>query len=48
MADNMTSSESQTKMQRLVRSITNWHQDFIDCLAFFTRMPVPAIFGSRK
>jgi adenosylcobinamide-GDP ribazoletransferase len=45
MSDNNHPTPPSSPKSRLLRELLEWRKDFADCLAFFTRLPVPKLLG---
>lgn len=45
MPKPLDKNEHSSLIHIVLSDLLNWRQDIVDCLAFFTRLPVPAILG---
>ena len=48
MPEMSTQNEKISAPRKVINYIKGWWQDILDCLAFFTRLPVPAILGKPR
>ena len=48
MSENSTDNGSHEAPENQSGGIRGWHQDLLDCLGFFTRLPVPRLFGEMS
>ncbi|WP_319410388.1 adenosylcobinamide-GDP ribazoletransferase [uncultured Cohaesibacter sp.] len=46
MPEMSTQNENRSSSNRAVQYVSDWWQDILDCIAFFTRLPVPSFLGT--